>query len=137
MRNSIRRRRASSSGSGCLTSSAREHDADASAVLATTVPAALKCFTLSRGRKESPLQFDGEILAEVQTFGVAAGYRAAIYKTRDGNFITEFSLISMPHLTGGEPERGGRAAAFDTLDAACAWFQPGRLTTRLLKQVGK
>lgn len=112
-------------------------NANGSMALEASVPNALKHFTLYSRRKVRALQFDGEILAEAQTFGVAAGYRAVIYKTRDGNFVSEFSLTSMPQLTGGDPETDGNAAMFDSLDAACAWFQSRHLSAKLLEQVGK
>ncbi len=72
---------------------------------------------------------------EAQTVGVAAVYRAAIYKKPDGTFISEYSLVSMPQLTGGDPKWESEAAAFDTLDAACAWFRPGLLTKKLLRKL--
>ncbi len=103
--------------------------------LAANAPARLRHFTLYRGHKEHPLQFDGERLAEAQTYGVAVGYHAAIYRTRDGQFISALSLISMPQLTSGAPERESEAAVFASLAAACAWFRSRRLTGRLLSQI--
>ncbi len=115
----------------------RGRNADASALPERRTGAAFGHFTVYRGHKECPLQFDGEVLAEAQISGVAAGYRAAVYKTRDGNFISEFSLISMPYLPGGDPAMEGKVAVFNSLDAACAWFRSGPLPAKLMKQVGK
>ncbi len=98
-------------------------------------PGSVRHFTLYSGHKARPLQFDGEIVAEVQTVGVAAVYRAAIYKRPDGSFVSEYSLICMPQLTGGDPKWESEAAAFATLDGACAWFRPGLLTRKLLRKV--
>ncbi len=103
--------------------------------LAAYASAGLKHFTLYRGHKERPLQFEGELLAEAQTYGVAVGYHAAVYRTRDGHFISALSLISMPQLTSGAPERESEAALFTSLAAACAWFRSRRLTGRLLSQI--
>lgn len=111
------------------------HGCSADGSIPLNADAAPKRFTLYRGHKERPLQFDGEVLAEAHTMGVSAVYRAAIYKTCNGSFVTEFSLVSMPQLIGGDPEREGRAAVLDSLDAACGWFRPGPLTTKLLRQL--
>ena len=94
-------------------------------------------FTLYGRRKERLLQFEGEILAEAHTSGIAAHYRVTLYKTRDGKFIGERSLNSLPYLPGGDPRTETAAAVFDTLAAACAWFPPGSLTNRLLREVRK
>ncbi len=110
-------------------------EASGGVALAANASAALKHFTLYRGHKERPLQFDGEMLAEAQTYGVAVGYHAAIYRTRDGHFVSALSLISMPQLTSGAPERESEAAVFTSLAAACAWFRSRRLTGRLLSQI--
>jgi hypothetical protein len=98
-------------------------------------------FTLARGPDVRPLQFDGELLAEVERDSNHPGvrvhnpfgpdvYRAAVYKTRGGRFVTEFSTLR------GE-DREGKAEVFDSLDSACAWFRQGPLTTELLKKLGK
>lgn len=125
------------SASSSRSSSIRSCTDEAPVGLEVGAPVCFKRFTLYMGHKARELQFDGEIVAEAQTCGVAARCRVAIYKTRDGTFISEFSLISMPQLTGGAPETEGKAAMFDTLDAACAWFRSGHLTNKLLKQVAK
>jgi hypothetical protein len=38
---------------------------------------------------------------------------------------------------GTSTEAVEKGDVFDDLDAACAWFRPGPLTTALLKQLGK
>lgn len=112
--------------------SLRERGAE---VPGSAVPGSVRHFTVYCGHKARPLQFDGQIVAEARTVGVAAVYRAAIYKRPDGSFISEYSLISMPQLTGGDPKWESEAAAFATLDAACAWFRPGLLTRKLLRKI--
>lgn len=97
--------------------------------------------TLSRGLDLRPLQFEGEIIAEVEKdstersgYRNALGpvsYRAAIYKTRGGKFVAEFS--SVDH----DGARTGKADVFGTLDEACDWFRPGPFTTELLKKLGR
>jgi hypothetical protein len=89
-------------------------------------------FTLSRGEHERPLQFDGLIVAEAQSrTGDGHQLRAAIYRTSGGQHVSEFSRQD----TGGNVT--GKAVAFPTLDAAVVWFRPGKLTTTLLRQLGR
>lgn len=108
-------------------------NADGTLKLRVQVPGLLHRFTLSRGPDERPLQFDGEVLAEVETPAGGAGgvLRAAIYRTKSGQHVAEFS-----RQTEGS-ERAGKAAVFETLDEAVAWFRPGKLTVLLLKQLGR
>jgi len=102
-----------------------------------TISGAGNTYTLSRGSDMRPLQFEGQIIGEVERDsgkGVALGsavHRAAIYKTRGGKFVSEFSTMD---VTG---ERTGKADVFGTLDEACDWFRPGPLTTELLKKLGR
>lgn len=109
--------------------------------LKVTVPGFENRFELSRGPDVRPLQFEGDVLAEVERGSNQRGirernifdpdvYRAALYKTRGGKFITEFSTLR------GD-ERDGKAEVFESLDAACEWFRPGPLTTELLKKLGR
>jgi len=114
---------------------------DGSLKLKVTLPGIHSSYTLSRGPDVRPLQFEGEIIAEVEKdtadrsgYRNALGpvsYRAAVYRTRGGKFVTEFS--SADH-TGA---RTGKADVFGTLDEACDWFRPGPLTTELLKKLGR
>ena len=85
----------------------------------------------------APLQFEGTIVAEVQKLnakanGLGVVHRAAIYKTRGGKFVSEFSTDEC-----GNGERTGKADVFGTLDEACDWFRPGSLTTELLKKLDR
>lgn len=88
-----------------------------------------------------PLQFEGELITEAEKDATdrngrrnergPVNHRAAIYKTRKGTFVTEFSTVDH---TG---ERTGKADVFGSLDEACDWFRPGPLTTELLKKLGR
>ena len=107
----------------------------------TIVPGNHDIYTLSRGPDVRPLQFEGELIAEAEKEATdrngrrnergPVNHRAAIYRTRGGRFVTEFS--SVDH-TG---ERTGKADVFGTVDEACDWFRPGPLTTELLKKLGR
>jgi hypothetical protein len=140
-------------------------NADGSLKLKVTVPGlnspenAFRTYTLSRGADVRPLQFEGEIVAEVERPTNHRGvrdrnvcepdsYRAAIYKTRAGRFIAEFSTVSDRYVVDTvntplserrplPPQRDGKAEVLDSLDAACDWFRPGPLTTELLKKLGR
>ena len=95
-------------------------------------PGAFQRFTVSRGEHEPALQFDGLVVAEAQArTGDGHQLRAAIYRASGGQHVSEFSR----HDTGGNVT--GKAAVFPTLDAAVRWFRPGKLTTSLLKQLGR
>lgn len=108
-------------------------------------------YTVSRGENIRPLQFEADLLGAVETGHgpqSSATYRAAIYKTRGGKYVAEFSTakilyaVDTVHTPVSERkpisvERDGKAEVFDSLDAACDWFRPGPLTTRLLKNLGK
>jgi hypothetical protein len=115
-------------------------------VTVPTVPAVTgdgpRLFTLTRGENLRPLQFRGEVLAEVveekdaRTLGgagiVRVSHRVAIYRTASGGkFVTEFSSLD------ARGDRIGTAGVFDTLDAACDWFRRGALTTELMKKLGR
>jgi hypothetical protein len=52
--------------------------------------AAFSRYTLTRD-DERPLQFDGEELFAIESKGGPNGHRAAIYRTRGGKYVTEFS----------------------------------------------
>ena len=98
-------------------------------------------YTLSRGPRLQPFQFEGEILAEVESYATdpkghkdASGFvshRAAIYRTRRGTIVTEVS--SVDH-TG---QRAGIADVFGSLGEACEWFRPGSLTTQLMQKLSQ
>ncbi len=107
-------------------------NADGTLKLRVKVPGLYHRFTLSRGGHERPLQFDGEVLAEAEAVtGDQNVLRAAIYRTKGGQHVTEFSRRdSGSNVTG-------KAVIFPTLDEAVGWFRPGRLTTSLLKQLGR
>jgi len=96
-------------------------------------PADSRRFTLARGPDERPLQFDGEILAEAESnSGSASVLRAAVYRSNRGQYIAEFSKRDQ-----GSAGLTGKAAVFNELDSAIAWFRPGKLTTALLKKLGR
>src|SRR6185312_3007718 len=88
--------------------------------LKAPVPGIHGSYTLSRGPNLRPLQFEGELVAEAEKDAINRNgrrnergpvtHRAAIYKTRRGTFVTEFS--SLDH-TG---KRTGKADAFGSLD---------------------
>jgi hypothetical protein len=107
-------------------------NADGTLKLRVKVPGLLHRFTVSRGEHERPLQFDGEVLGEAEAVtGDASVLRAAIYRTKGGKHVSEFSRRdASSNVTG-------KAVAFPTLDEAVSWFRPGRLTTSLLKQLGR
>lgn len=98
-------------------------------------------YTLSRGPNLRPFQFEGKLIAEAERDATdrngrrnergPVSHRAAVYRTRGGTFVTEFS--SLDHAG----ERAGKAAVFGSLDEASDWFRPGPLTTELLKKLGR
>src|ERR1700688_2769858 len=84
-------------------------------------PAESQRFTLARGSDERPLQFDGEILAEAESnSGSASVLRAAVYRSDRGQYVAEFSKRDE-----GSAGLTGKAAVFNELDSAIAWFRPG------------
>lgn len=96
-------------------------------------------YTLLRGPDMRPLQFEGQIVGEVErdsgksnAKGLSPVHRAAIYRTRGGKYVSEFSTVD-----SGNGERTGKADVFGTLNEACDWFRPGPLTTELLKRLGR
>jgi hypothetical protein len=115
--------------------------ADGSLNLKVTVPGVHGSYTLSRGPNLRPFQFEGELIAEAEKDAIdrngrrnergPVSHRAAIYRTRKGTFVTEFSTLDH---TGA---RTGKADVFSNLDEACDWFRPGPLTTELLKRLGR
>jgi hypothetical protein len=112
----------------------RGRNPDGSLNLKVDVPGVVtNTFTLSRGPDMRPLQFEGEIIAEAEKDSGkgSAAYRAAIYRTRGGKFVSEFSTVDAACT------RSGKADVFGTLDEACDWFRPGPLTTELLKRLGR
>lgn len=98
-------------------------------------------FTLPRGPNMRPLQFEGELIAEAEKEATdrngrrnergPVSHRAAIYRTRKGTLVTEFSTVDH---TG---KRTGKADVFGSLDEACDWFRRGPLTTELLKKLDR
>lgn len=119
----------------------QRHNSDASTNQKLPAPAISGTYTLSRGPRLRPFQFEGEIIAEVENDATdpngrnnehgRVSLRAAIYRTRKGTIVTEIS--SLDH-TGG---RTGKADVFGSLDDACEWFRPGPLTTELLEKLGR
>jgi hypothetical protein len=78
------------------------------------------------------LQFDGTVVAHAEAAtGNSRVLRAAIYRAKDGRYVSEFSR------RGNESDSTGKAVVFDSLDDALAWFRPGKLTTALRKQLGR
>jgi hypothetical protein len=109
-----------------------------SSAVSAKPPQSFCIYTLPRGENVRAIRFDGEVIGAVEDKGAGGMYRAAIYTTRGGKFVTEFSsLLTACTVNGQKPERDGKAEVFDTLDAACDWFRPGRLTTELMKQLGR
>jgi hypothetical protein len=107
-------------------------NADGTHKLRVQVPGLFHRFTLSRGPDERPLQFDGEVVAESEAAtGRAATLRAAVYRTKGGQYVSEFSRRDEA------ADAIGKAAVFDKVDEAVAWFRPGKLTIALLKQLGR
>jgi hypothetical protein len=98
----------------------------------SAAPPTLQRYTLTRGGDERPLQFDGALVAEseAETSGSLV-LRAAIYRAKDGRYVSEFSR------RGEGAIASGKAGVFGTLDDALAWFRPGKLTTALRKQLGR
>lgn len=81
-------------------------------------------YTVGRGPKLRPFEFDGTVVAEAQD----DDYRAAIYRTKGGKYVTEFLVRTNDK---------SKADVHETLDAAVGWFKPGWLTIELLKILGR
>jgi hypothetical protein len=97
----------------------------------TSTPA-LHRYTLARDAGERPLQFDGNVMAETEASTSSdLILRAAIYRAKDGRYVSEFSR------RGPEGSGTGKAAVTSTLEEALAWFRPGKLTAALRKQLGR
>ena len=104
-------------------------------------------FTVNRD-DDVPLEFDGEILAVVEegeggadvTNDTLVRTRAAIYRTKGGKFIAEFSRYVGRQVASwgrrGPPKLFDKAGVFNTLDEAVGFFRPGRLTNALLEDLG-
>ena len=116
----------------------------------------VKRFTIKRDA-DRPLQFDGTQLAAVESMNMAMRHiRIALYETKAGRFIVEFRSIDPvgvlnQSLSGamqdlaqepeGPPTKKVRpnihkAAVFDSREGAIGWLRPGRLTDKLLEELG-
>lgn len=148
MSGQMRRRRPSSHPSSAVSQSEatlkfanRVCEPDGSYAPKMTASGPYGTYTLPRGLNMRPLQFEGELIAEAEKGATdrngrrnergPVSHRAAIYKTRKGTYVTEFSTVDH---TG---KRTGKADVFGSLDEACDWFRPGPLTTELLKTLGR
>jgi hypothetical protein len=93
---------------------------------------------------DRPLEFDGKALGRVEeaSHDGAVLTRAALYVTRAGKFIAEFTRFETPGTTLGANERRpmmfAKAQVFDSREVALTWFRPGgRITKLLLEQLGE
>lgn len=98
---------------------------------------------------DRPLEFDGVELAKVEEVGQAPKIvgastitRAALYQTRGGKFVTEFTRFETgPVILNPRVPRSvffAKAGVFDSKDVAVQWFRKGgRFTLRLLEQLGE
>jgi hypothetical protein len=92
---------------------------------------------------DRPLEFDGKALGRVEeaSHDGAVVTRAALYGTRAGRFIAEFTRFETPGMTLGanvrRPMLFAKAQVFDSREIAITWFRPGgRITKLLLEQLG-
>jgi hypothetical protein len=92
---------------------------------------------------DRPLEFDGKTLGRVEesSHDGAVLTRAALYCTRGGKFVAEFSRFETPGVTLGanvrRPMMFAKAQVFDSREMAITWFRPGgRITKLLLEQLG-
>jgi hypothetical protein len=93
---------------------------------------------------DRPLEFDGKILARVEesTYDGLVVTRAALYFTRAGKFVTEFTRFETSGSTWGanmrRPMTFAKAQVSSSRDVALNWFRPGgRITKLLLEQLGE
>ena len=116
-----------------------------------------KRFTIERDGNR-PLQFNGIRCAVAEMSNIAMRQtRIALYETKAGSFITEFKSVDAmrqvldhtlteaisemdqdpdsPRRKKGRPDIH-KAAVFDSREDALGWFRPGRLTNKLLEQLG-
>jgi hypothetical protein len=104
-------------------------------------------FKLAR-ENDRPLEFEGIELAKVaersqstRTAGAAMVTRAALYRTRGGKFVSEFSKFEAepmyPNPSAPRPVEFAKVAVFDSQDVAMQWFRVGgRFTMKLWEQLG-
>ena len=97
---------------------------------------------------DRPLEFDGVELAKVaersqssRTAGAAMITRAALYRTRAGKYVTEFSKFEgeplYPNPAAPRPVEFSKIAVHDSQDVAMLWFRVGgRFTLNLWEQLG-
>lgn len=98
---------------------------------------------------DRPLEFDGVAVGHVedraqspQTAGLATITRLALYQTKGGKYITEFSRFEeepvIPNPRAPRPVFFAKAGVFASRDIALQWFRKGgSLTIRLLEQLGE
>jgi hypothetical protein len=98
--------------------------------------------------KDRPLEFDGIELAKVaersqstKTVGATMVTRAALYRTRAGKFVTEFTRFEAeplyPNPNAPRPVDFAKVAVFDSQGVAMKWFRVGgRFTLKLWEQLG-
>ncbi len=93
---------------------------------------------------DRPLEFDGKALGRVEeaSHDGAVLTRAALYVTRAGKFVAEFTRFETPGTTLGANERRpmmfAKAQVFDSREIALTWFRPGgRIPKLLLEQLGE
>jgi hypothetical protein len=93
---------------------------------------------------DRPLEFDGKALGRVEeaSHDGTVLTRAALYVTRAGKFIAEFTRFETPDTTLGanvrRPMLFAKAQVFDSREIALTWFRPGgRITKLLLEQLGE
>jgi len=109
-------------------------------------PEEYRRFKLARDNDRA-LEFDGVELAKVversrsTKTGAAMVTRAALYRTRGGKFVTEFSKIEAeglyPNSNAARPVEFAKAKVFDSQDIAMQWFRVGgRFTMKLWEQLG-
>ena len=81
--------------------------------------------TITRSVEEGPLIFQGRILAQAQGERESGTRRYVLYKTADGDFVGEATMVG----------RFTEAKRFESQERAFAWFGDQALKAELLRQL--
>jgi hypothetical protein len=104
------------------------------------IPTRFEEFIVRRDGEQS-FSFEGKRLAHASiSIGDTEKLTAEVYQSRGGKFIValvKVSTLSTRAVSYGlRPDGFNKGGVFENIEAAVAWFRPGRLTDEIRKQLG-